>query len=194
MFVFSLCFGFILFVIIDIFGGYTSPVKRAGRQGEKFAQNVLSEILTADDYWFVNVKFSVDDRRAELDNVIVNQNGIFIIEVKNLVGELHGEIDSPRWTKYKYTYDTQVYRKVIKNPFKQVHRQVWLFKQYLKKHDIHIWIKGYLFFVERNCPVVSEEVLVTQRDIEKAIHQNEKQLLSKEDVKKVVRALRDLSD
>lgn len=72
---------------------FESPQKRAGKKGEFFATNVIKSTLREDDLLFTNINISYDGRPAELDNVVVNQYGIFIIEVKNYSGKLVGTED-----------------------------------------------------------------------------------------------------
>lgn len=50
-------------------------------------------VFWSNDVYLRNVKVEYDGRPAEIDNVIINQNGIFIIEVKNYSGILYGDED-----------------------------------------------------------------------------------------------------
>jgi hypothetical protein len=146
------------------------PEKRAGRLGERFAYEVISEILRKDDVLLTNITVTFDGKQAEFDDVIINSTGVYIIEVKNYSGELFGDEDDCEWIKNKMTPGGQFYQKTVKNPIKQVKRQVNVLSQYLQNNGINAWIKGYVFFVEQNCPVQSEYVLATQRDIDEAVH------------------------
>ena len=75
--------------------------KRVGRQGERIATNIIKRVLREDDYLFTNVPVSYDGKNAELDNVVVNKYGVFIIEVKYYKGRLYGAEDDYEWQKYK---------------------------------------------------------------------------------------------
>ena len=68
-----------------------TPEKKAGRLGERFATGIIREILQEEDLLFTNVPVFADGKQTELDNVIINPNGVFIIEVKNLHGTLYGD-------------------------------------------------------------------------------------------------------
>ena len=149
------------------------PERRAGKSGEKYASRIIDEVLRESDKHLTNVLITADGKQAELDNVIINRNGVFIIEVKNYTGELHGDEEDYEWLKYKYTSSSVPFQKVVKNPIPQVKRQVYILSKLLKKHNINVWIEGYVFFVERNSPVNSCYVLWTQEDIDRAIHQNQ---------------------
>lgn len=155
-----------------------SPERRAGRIGERFAINVIQEILNENDVLLTNVEISADGKNTELDNVIINPNGVFIIEVKNYYGELFGTEDDYEWIKNKITSTGNIYQQAVKNPIKQVKRQVYIMSRLLKEQGIDVWIEGYVFFVEMNSPVESPYVLVTQRDIDEVIHKGIENKLS----------------
>nr|MCR4695894.1 NERD domain-containing protein [Lachnospiraceae bacterium] len=145
--------------------------KRAGRLGERFATQIISEILLPDDELFTNVKVSFDGNQTELDNIIINSRGVFIIEVKNYSGVLIGDEDDFEWIKNKYTPGGNFYQKTVKNPIKQVNRQIYILSRFLKNYGINVWIEGYAFFVENNSPVKNEQVLQSQEDIDYVLHQ-----------------------
>lgn len=64
------------------------------------ATNLIREVLNEDDRLFTNVNIECDGMSAELDNVIVNSYGVFIIETKNYKGRLYGNEDD-----YKFKDD-----------------------------------------------------------------------------------------
>ena len=149
-----------------------SPEKQAGRRGEQFAYNIISEILWEDDILLNNVIVVADGKQAEFDNIIINSKGVFIIEVKNYSGEFFGDENDQEWIKSKMTPGGQFYQKIVRNPIGQVKRQIYVLSRYLKNHGINVWINGYVFFVQHNSPIESSYVLETQRDIDNAIHQD----------------------
>lgn len=172
----SLCSGIILTVLLLViarFGKfiYEPPEKKAGRHGERIATEVIKEVLNERDVLLTNVEILCNGRRAELDNVVINDRGVFIIEVKNFIGELFGEEDDAEWMKFKTSYSGEVFQKNVRNPIKQVKRQIYLLSQKLENHGVKLWIGGYVFLVEGNSPVKSDFILETRKDIERAIHQ-----------------------
>ncbi len=74
------------------------------------------------------------------------------------------------WIKNKITSAGYFYQKKVKNPIRQVKRQVYILSTYLRQYGIDTWIMGYVFLVERNSPVESDHVLESQRDIDDVIH------------------------
>ena len=178
-----------LLALVSKGGTDESEARRAGRRGEHFASRLISEVLDDQDILLTNVKLSYDGKRTELDNVIVNNHGVFVIEVKNYSGMLVGEEDDFEWVKNKVTDAGNIYQKTVKNPIPQVKRQIYILSGRLKQRKINVWVEGYVFFVERNSPVRSDYVLDTRRDIDRVIHHGTNNNLSNEEKKRIVDVL-----
>ena len=146
------------------------PVKRAGRRGEEIATDIISQVLTDDDILLTNVRISFEENRSEVDNLIINSHGVFIIEAKNYVGELVGGMDDYGWKKYKTTPGGDIYCKTVKNPIKQVKRQIYILSHILRQHKLDVWVDGYVILLEKNSPVDDNMILESLSDIDKAIH------------------------
>ncbi|MBQ6392462.1 MAG: NERD domain-containing protein [Eubacterium sp.] len=181
---------FILLLLI-LYGiiQWESPEKRAGRIGEKLITNLIQDVLTNDDFLLTNVPITINEQETELDNLIINSRGIFIIEVKNYRGTLYGSEDDYEWTKIKVTEAGNTYQSTVKNPIKQVKRQVYLLSQYLKEQGIHLWIDGYVFLVGDNSPVKSPYVLHSRNEIDLAIHEGSDKKINGVTKKRLVRLL-----
>ncbi len=165
---------------------FESGEERAGRHGEQFVSQIIREILNEKDVLLTNVKVSFEGKNTELDNVIINNRGVFIIEVKNYSGILIGDEDDFEWIKNKYTEAGNFYQKSVKNPIKQIKRQVYILSRYLKAHEFDVWIEGYVFLVEGNSPVNSKYILNTQKDIDTVIHFGINNKLKKVDKERIV--------
>ena len=166
------------------------PEKRAGKIGEQYARFEISKVLWETDILLNNISITADGKTAEYDNIIINRYGVFIIEVKNHVGKLYGNEDDYDWVKVKTTPGGNNYEKTVKNPIKQVKRQVYILSKFLKDNGIKAWIDGYVFFVNHNSPVNSQYVLNTITDIEKAIHDTSREKLKSVNQTQIITALK----
>lgn len=166
------------------------PEKRAGKIGEQYARFEISKVLWETDALLNNIRITADGKTAEYDNIIINRYGVFIIEVKNHVGILYGNEDDYDWVKVKTTPGGYNYEKTVKNPIKQVKRQIYILSKYLKDNGIKAWIDGYVFFVNHNSPVNSQYVLNTITDIEKAIHDTSREKLKSVNQTQIITALK----
>ena len=166
-----------------------SEQKRAGIRGEKFTIKLIRETMRNEDILLCNVRISFEGKKTEIDNVILNKRGIYIIEVKNYVGTITGGLNDYEWSKTKTTASGNKYTSVVKNPINQVRRQVYLLANYLKANGINIWIEGYAFLVEGNSPIQSAYILHDQKDIDAAIHLRTNNKLSSKTREKIIELL-----
>ena len=163
--------------------------RRAGRRGEVAATNAIRSVLRDDDQLFTNVEISFDDRPAELDNVVVNHYGVFIIEVKNYKGRLRGGEDDYEWIKRKVDGYGNVFVKNVKNPIKQVKRQVYILAKYLEYYGCRVWVEGYVLLVRGNSPVQSDVILSSVEDIDRVIHTPGRNRLTQQQVDAIVKCI-----
>ena len=190
-------FAFVI-ILLAIFSRRKGPVdidppeKRAGKFGEQYARFEISKVLWENDVLLNNISIVVDGKTAEYDNIIINQYGVFIIEVKNHVGILYGNEDDYDWVKVKTTPGGNNYEKTVKNPIKQVKRQVYILSKFLKDNGIKAWIDGYVFFVNHNSPVNSQYVLNTITDIDKAIHDTSREKFKSVNQTQILSVLRNI--
>lgn len=136
------------------------------------------------DILFTNVVVQSGDKVAELDNIVVNRYGVFVIEAKNYHGFLQGMENDNTWMKTKTTGSGNQYVKMVRNPIRQVKREVFVLKSYIKEHGINVWIDGYVILTEFNSPVASDYILTNYDDIDNAIHRDT-EMLSKNRVRRV---------
>lgn len=162
------------------------PQEIIGRIGEEKAKEMIQSVMHGDDYLFTNVKIEYDGRNAELDNVIVNKYGVFIIEVKNYSGYLVGDENDYEWKQYKATGTGNVYVKNVKNPIKQMKRQIYILSNKFKFYGINVWIRGYVMLMNLNNPIDSPYFLSCAADIDKAIHSKNRAMLSSETVEAII--------
>ena len=159
--------------------------KRVGIRGEEAAVKAIQSVLRDGDRLFTNVSIEYDGKPAELDNVIVNKYGVFIIEVKNYSGQIVGGEDDYEWHKYKTTEAGNTYEKMVKNPIKQVKRQTYVLAKYLDYYGTRVWIRGYAILLQGNSPVKSSYILTSLSDVDRAIHTADRKMLDVKTVEKI---------
>lgn len=191
IFIFLSVVVFLVIVILGILWGtaYGTPKVRAGRQGEKRATEIIKKVLYEEDILLTNICIEYKGKETELDNVIVNRNGVFVIEVKNYSGELVGEENDYEWTKYKVSRGGNTYVKQVRNPIKQVKRQVYILAGFLKYYGISVWVEGYVLLLNKNSPVHNGIVVESSEEIGRAIHGQSNNTLNKETVAKIKKLL-----
>ncbi len=164
---------------------FTPEYKRVGILGEEAAVRAIESVLREGDRLLTNVKIEYEGKPAELDNVVVNRYGVFIIEVKNYTGRIVGSEDDYKWQKFKTTDAGNNYEKTIKNPIKQVKRQIYILAHYLEYYGARVWVKGYAILLHGNSPVESSYLLNSVADIDRAIHPCERMILNDVTIEKI---------
>jgi hypothetical protein len=168
---------------------FETASKRAGRHGEEFAAEMISQVLEEGDYLFKNVEITYDNKPAEMDCIVVNKFGVFIFEVKNYSGQLIGDEDDYEWQKIKITGSGNMYSKQVRNPIRQLKRQVYLLAHYLQCHRIKVWVEGYVILLHQNSPVDSGSVISSLSDIDRAIHTKGKNYLYPKQIGRIITLL-----
>lgn len=74
------------------------------------------------------------------------------------------------WIKYKISRGGNTYSKQVRNPIKQVRRQVYILAHFLRSYGISVWVEGYVLLVNNNSPVHNGTVLESLEEIDCAIH------------------------
>lgn len=164
-------------------------IRNAGNFGEAICKSEIKQILRSDDVLINNICLNINGKETEIDNLIINKNGIFIIEVKNYNGTLYGDIDDFEWEKIKVSPGGNVFTKEVKNPIKQMKRQTYLLSQYLKENGIRIWISHFAYFINDNSPVHNECVISDIRELDKTIHNPQEKTYDDKVISKAVRLL-----
>lgn len=184
-------FVIILFIILLLSLSNGEDQKRiAGKEGELQAKKILNHYLNENDLLLNNVNISIHGRNTELDYVVINNNGVFIFEVKNFSGKLVGNEDDQYWNKYKISRGNKEYIKEIRNPIKQLKREIYLLKEYLKYYGVNLWIEGYVLFVNMNSPVESEYTVNDKSEIDDILHLRRNQVLTKNQIEKIISILK----
>ncbi|MDE5670345.1 MAG: NERD domain-containing protein [Eubacterium sp.] len=164
-------------------------IKFAGYRGEAIFNNIISNILHSDDILLNNIILDVDGKETEIDYLIINKNGIFIIEIKNYNGKLYGGIDDYEWIKEKVSPGGNVFTKTVRNPIKQTKRQIYILSKYLKNNNIRIWIKGYTYFINHNSPVEDECVISSIHELDQILHEQQDKIYDEKLIHKVTNLL-----
>ena len=167
-----------------------SSIEKSGQRGEQMASGVIQHILADDDILLANIEITSDGRRTELDNVVVNKNGVFIIEVKNYHGKLIGREFDREWIKKKKSSGGRTYVSKVKNPIRQVRRQREILSDFLAGYGLQTPVKGYVLLVKDNSPVKSKYVVSNLSDIDKALHPKNGKPLNQYTVNYIAKCIR----
>ena len=165
------------------------PHKAAGNAGEEAAASAIKRALRDGDQCFRNVPVVYKDRETELDFLIINHNGVFIIEVKNYSGEIQGKEEDRYWEKAKTSQGGNTYVKYIENPIPQIKREESILGHFLRSKRIRVWVYGYVFFIRCNRPFRNEYFINNGNEIDMVIHQETETPLSDKQIQQIIKVL-----
>ena len=143
---------FVFLAIAYLQAGAKDSVKAAGVAGEDQTLAVLETL--PNDYVLFNQLDLPDNRSStgsrELDFVVVGPNGVFVVETKNLRGELVGAAGDEYWTLHKVGRGGTPYSKSVRNPVRQVRGQVAVLNKFLQSRNLNPWITGLVCLAANN--------------------------------------------
>lgn len=94
--------------------------------------------------------------RRELDLVVLGRNGLFVVEVKHLRGEISGAESDRDWRQVKRArHSGRSYVNAVRNPVAQVRSAAGVLHRYLLSQGIKIWVQGLVVFTH---PTVTPKV------------------------------------
>ena len=153
----NICLGFVLLIALGVcFGDNISQrdidILVSGINGEKIATQVLST-LPADYIVFQDVIVTYNNKKSEIDNIVVGRSGVFIVEVKNHNSYIEGDLKDTYWTQHKVGRGGTPYTDEMYNPVKQVGTQIYRLANYLRQNGVNTYIEGMVYFVNKTCSV-----------------------------------------
>lgn len=157
-------------------------IVKAGIDGEKEVKQILKQLKDITIY--SNVPITYNQNKSEIDYLCISEKGLFIVEVKNYSGNIKGKYDDVKWKQYK-TQET----KEVKNPVKQLTHQMKILNSILKENNIDTYIEGCVFFNKaKSIECKDKKIITDSKELLNRIN-NQKQSLSKKDIKKIMKVL-----
>ena len=156
-----------------------------GIQGEEVITSTLTSL--PDDYMiFNNVALNYNGQLTEIDCIVLSCFGIWVVEVKSYKGVIHGFAANDMWSRIKTSKSGKEYDSEIKNPLKQVERQVQILSNVLYRKGIRTTAQGYVVFpVAENVNVDSDKVFLNSSQLKREILSYNQVVLPKDRVETI---------
>ncbi|ACB84038.1 nuclease-related domain-containing protein [Natranaerobius thermophilus] len=121
-----------------------------GVAGEKLVREHLKEQLS-DSYYLINNFYFFNNSPCEIDHIIVGPAGFVIVETKHLGGKLFVHPCHYKWLRAPLNNPDAI-KKPMKNPLKQLERNVAEFKSLLSEAEMgELPVQGVLVFPRNSC-------------------------------------------
>ncbi|MBQ8869692.1 MAG: NERD domain-containing protein [Oscillospiraceae bacterium] len=144
------CFGitlvfipFIVFIMLKL--KRQREISAAGARGEKRVLSLLSR-LPNDFYVITDIELVIGHKTAQMDYIIVGPTGVFVVETKNLKGNISGNANDEMLCKTKHFGNGNSETKEFYNPIFQVSTHARLLSQLLIKNGYYNEIATCVYF------------------------------------------------
>lgn len=116
-----------------VFAAKSKLPEAKGERGENEVAKILGETEAEKQYIVNDLLFSDGERSCQIDHVLINPRGIWVIETKNYAGRICGADDEREWTQILGNGET-VNR--FYNPVKQNRTHVYRLKEALNAGNV----------------------------------------------------------
>ena len=92
--------GIIIVIAIIILVKVRNSPTYKGKAGETKVKNTINRSATDTQYTINNLILSTENgRTSQIDHVVINRRGVFVIETKNYSGNIYGNENQQEWTQ-----------------------------------------------------------------------------------------------
>ena len=176
----------IVFVIgITVLGTYLRSPSVRGKRGENRVRKIIGKTQEDVRYVFNDYKIVDEGISCQIDHILINQNGVFVIETKNYSGNIYGTDEQREWTQ------VLAYGKVknkIYNPVKQNNTHLYRIRKILPKEFPLVSI---VVFVQNNTQHINSKVVIPLYSLYEQIEKNRGIALSSAKIEEAAKRLQE---
>lgn len=70
-----------------------------GKRGESAVKKIIGETIENEQYVINNLTILNDGMTSQIDHIVINCRGVFVIETKNYSGKIYGSVNQREWTQ-----------------------------------------------------------------------------------------------
>lgn len=144
-------------ILIVILAVYLKRPETRGKRGENRVKWVIGETIENEQYVINDLIVSNNGNTTQIDHIVINPRGVFVIEAKNYSGEIYGSENQREWTQV-LAYGNV--KNKLYNPLKQNATHVYNVKRIVGNLPIHslvVFVQNNIYHVEaRNVIPLSE--------------------------------------
>ncbi len=154
---------FITALICGIIAGILGNKKVKGYLGELSVKLKIGKDIENTQYSIHNYCVWVENKSMQIDHIVINENGIYVIETKNYTGEIYGSDQDLYWTQKTKTRNpknrkTYINKYEFYNPVKQNETHIINIQKILNKAEIPI--SNVVVFIEHNTEQVISNCVI----------------------------------
>ena len=167
---------------LGLFGIWYKLPNNVGKRGEKKVAKILAkcEGTVLNDYMIIDDK----GKSHQIDHILVNKKGVFVIETKNYKGRIYGDDNSERWTQVLN------YGKIKNKFYSPVKQNLTHCRNLMKVLPNGTKVITIIVFVKNNTSYVKSLCTINLRQLYSTVN-NEPDLYTDEEVQTFVNILND---
>lgn len=152
-----------------------------GALGEKYVERAIGNTIEGVQYILNNSIFESERATLQIDHIVINQHGVFVIETKNYSGMIYGQVDEEKWTQVWVNNPTN---NVFYNPIMQNDAHA----KYIVKILGDVPVKSLVVFVRGNISNIKSENVINLPKLKEKLETGEN-VLSVEQMKSIYHTL-----
>ena len=152
----------IAIILIIILAAYLKKPETRGKRGENKVKWVIGETIENEQYVINDFILSNNGSTSQIDHVVINPRGVFVIETKNYSGDIYGSENQREWTQ------VLAYGKVknkVYNPIKQNATHVYNVKKIIGNLPVH----SLIVFVQNNTYHIDANNVIPLSDLKRIL-------------------------
>ncbi|NCA66570.1 MAG: hypothetical protein EOM87_00750 [Clostridia bacterium] len=179
-----------LFIIIVIFGvilfaftTYSRTAVARGALGELRVRIVIGKTKEGKKYVINNFMVVDEGKSSQIDHIVINQNGLFVIETKNYSGRIYGNENQQEWTQV-LSYGKVKHK--LYNPIKQNATHIYRINKLLSEK---VSIKSLIVFVQNNTDYIQAADVIPLYALKRTLNKSSATVLTDEQMKNIYEVL-----
>ncbi len=179
----------VLLIVLVAVGAYAKTPSGKGVIGELIVRMHIGKTKPGTQYVVNNILFQTDDgKSSQVDHVLINPNGVFVVETKNYAGRIYGNEKQHEWTQV-FNYGKSKFH--FYNPVKQNATHIYRLREALGSN---VYMKSLIVFVQNNTEYIESDKVCTIREMKYAIKEPQVKQLSVNDMEIIYNKLLDLKN
>ena len=137
-----------------------------GMVGELVVKIILGKTKEGEKYVINNLMLVDNGKSSQIDHILINQNGVFVIETKNYSGRIYGNENQQEWTQV-LSYGR--IKNKLYNPIKQNATHIFRLKKLLPQET---YISSVVVFVQNNTKYIQAQGVLNLMQLAEYIRAN----------------------
>ncbi len=140
----------ITIILIAFLALYFKSPEARGKSGENRVKWVIGSTIEDNQYVINDLIIENEGKTSQIDHIVINPRGVFVIETKNYSGRIYGSENQREWTQ------VLAYGKVrnkLYNPLKQNATHVYNVKRIIGALPIHslvVFVQNNTYYIRAN--------------------------------------------